>query len=124
MNLTIVDNRWGLVGVRLAAPEGDDVAAAALGPGPFLSGLLATFEAFWRMAVTITSGTEADETAGAPTQDTKRLLSYLSAGLTDEAIARQFDVSQRTVARRITRLQAILGAQTRFQLGVQASRQG
>ncbi|NUR97005.1 MAG: LuxR family transcriptional regulator, partial [Kribbellaceae bacterium] len=33
-------------------------------------------------------------------------------------------VSERTVARRIGRLQEALGAQTRFQLGVQASRQG
>jgi DNA-binding CsgD family transcriptional regulator len=124
VNLTIVDQRWAVVGVRSEEPDGDDVAAAALGPGPFLSGLLATFEAFWRMAVPITNSTESHDATGGPTEDTRRLLSYLSAGLTDEAIARQFDVSQRTVARRITRLQEILGAQTRFQLGVQASRQG
>ena len=46
------------------------------------------------------------------------------AGLTDESIAREFGVSERTIARRIGRLQEALGAQTRFQLGVQASRQG
>jgi hypothetical protein len=33
-------------------------------------------------------------------------------------------VSERTVARRISRLPETLGSQTRFQLGVQASRQG
>lgn len=51
-------------------------------------------------------------TAG-PSLEAKRLLTYLSAGLTDESIAR-----------RIGRLQEALGAQARFQLGVQASRQG
>jgi DNA-binding CsgD family transcriptional regulator len=60
----------------------------------------------------------------APNSETKRLLTCLSAGLTDESIAREFGVSERTIARRISRLQETLGAQTRFQLGVQASRQG
>jgi DNA-binding NarL/FixJ family response regulator len=78
------------------------------------------FDALRRMAVPITSGTE---TSGARALETKRLLTYLSAGLTDESIAREFGVSERTIARRISRLQETLGAQTRFQLGVQASRQ-
>ncbi|MFE7393699.1 response regulator transcription factor [Streptomyces sp. NPDC057582] len=60
----------------------------------------------------------------APTDDTRQLLTYLSGGLTDESIARELGVSERTVARRIARLQEVLGAQTRFQLGVQASRRG
>jgi DNA-binding NarL/FixJ family response regulator len=71
----------------------------------------------------ITRGTEASDVAGAPSVETKRWLTYLSAGLTDESIAREFGVSERTIARRISRLQETLGAQTRFQLGVQASRQ-
>ncbi|MFI6060373.1 hypothetical protein [Streptomyces sp. NPDC051286] len=36
----------------------------------------------------------------------------------------ELGVSERTVARRIARLQEVLGAQTRFQLGVQAGRRG
>ncbi|MFE3902834.1 helix-turn-helix transcriptional regulator [Streptomyces sp. NPDC059153] len=54
----------------------------------------------------------------------RQLLSYLSAGLTDESIARELGVSYRTVTRRIARLQEMLGARTRFQLGVQAGRRG
>jgi hypothetical protein len=46
VNLTIADARCGVVDVRSEEPDGDDVAAAALGPGPFRSGLPATFEAF------------------------------------------------------------------------------
>lgn len=56
--------------------------------------------------------------------DDRRLLTLLSAGLTDHAIARDLGVSERTVRRRITRLQAVLGGRTRFQLGVQAARRG
>lgn len=45
-------------------------------------------------------------------------------GLTDKAIASDLEVSERTVRRRISQLQELLGSQTRFQLGVQASRHG
>ncbi|MET9317100.1 hypothetical protein ABZX12_35235 [Kribbella sp. NPDC003505] len=66
-----------------------------------------------RSARPITSRTELHDVTTGPSLEAKRLLTYLSAGLTDESIAR-----------RIGRLQEALGAQSRFQLGVQASRQG
>lgn len=122
MNLTIVDQRWALVAARAPVAGKDRITAVVVHHSPFLSGLTGIFESFWRMAVPITS-TETSEFSG-PTSETKRLLTYLSAGLTDESIAREFGVSERTIARRISRLQETLGAQTRFQLGVQASRQG
>lgn len=120
LNLTIVDDRWALVSARTTVGEITSTAAMVVHHSPFLAGLVGVFDALWRMAVPITSGTE---TSGAPALETKRLLTYLSAGLTDESIAREFGVSERTIARRISRLQETLGAQTRFQLGVQASRQ-
>jgi len=88
---------------------------------PLLAGLVGVFEVFWRMAVPITGDAIGGRTLD---PESRRLLSYLSAGLTDESIAREFGISERTVARRISRLQETLGAQTRFQLGVQAARQG
>ncbi len=120
LNLTIVDDRWALVSARTTVGEITSTAAMVVHHSPFLAGLVGVFDALWRMAVPITSGTE---TSGAAALETKRLLTYLSAGLTDESIAREFGVSERTIARRISRLQETLGAQTRFQLGVQASRQ-
>ncbi|NUS62020.1 MAG: AsnC family transcriptional regulator [Saccharothrix sp.] len=42
----------------------------------------------------------------------------MRTGATDRAIARELGVSERTVHRRIARLQALLGAHSRFQLGV------
>ena len=68
------------------------------------------FEALWRIAVSITSGTELNDVTAGPDLELKRLLTYLSAGRTDESIAREFGVSERTVAR----LQEALGAQARF----------
>ncbi|GAA1588139.1 LuxR family transcriptional regulator [Kribbella sancticallisti] len=123
LNLTIVDDRWALLSARTPVGEIASTAAMVVHHSPFLTGLVGLFDAFWRMAVPITSGTETSDSIGAPSLETKRLLTYLSAGLTDESIAREFGLSERTIARRISRLQEALGAQTRFQLGVQASRQ-
>jgi hypothetical protein len=123
LNLTIVDDRWALLSARTTVGEIVSTAAMVVHHSPFLTGLIGLFDAFWRMAVPITSGVETSAAVGAPSLETKRLLTYLSAGLTDESIAREFGVSERTIARRISRLQETLGAQTRFQLGVQASRQ-
>ncbi|WP_432937621.1 hypothetical protein ACQPXM_25455 [Kribbella sp. CA-253562] len=123
LNLTVVDDRWALVSARATVGGIVNTAAMVVHHSPFLTGLIGVFDALWRVSVPITGGTENTEAIGAPALETKRLLTYLSAGLTDESIAREFGVSERTVARRISRLQEILGAQTRFQLGVQASRQ-
>jgi hypothetical protein len=123
LNLTIVDDRWALLAARTTVGEIVNSAAMVVHHSPFLTGLVGIFDALWRVSVPITGGTENTEVIGAPALETKRLLTYLSAGLTDESIAREFGVSERTIARRISRLQETLGAQTRFQLGVQASRQ-
>jgi DNA-binding NarL/FixJ family response regulator len=56
-----------------------------------------------------------------PTVDTQRLLRLMRTGATDRAIARELDVSLRTLNRRIARLQSLLGVQSRFQLGVLAA---
>jgi len=119
MNLAIVDDRWALVAARASVAGHHRVAALVVHDSPLLAGLAGIFEVFWKMAVPITS----DPGAG-PDPETRRLLGYLSAGLTDESIAREMGVSERTVARRISRLQEMAGVQTRFQLGVQASRHG
>ncbi len=42
----------------------------------------------------------------------------------DEAIARQLDMGARTLQRRVAHLLGLLGAETRFQAGIQASRLG
>ncbi|WP_230885623.1 helix-turn-helix domain-containing protein [Streptomyces spinoverrucosus] len=57
--------------------------------------------------------------------DTQReLLALLAAGLKDEAIARRMGVHVHTVRRRIADLLETLDAETRFQAGALATRQG
>jgi DNA-binding CsgD family transcriptional regulator len=121
LKLVIADSDRALIAVPTVT--GGNVVALLIHPSVLLSALIELFEAFWRMAVSITPGGHED-TREEPTTATRRLMALLSAGLTDESIARELGVSERTVHRRVSRLQQLLGAQTRFQLGVQASRRG
>jgi len=59
-----------------------------------------------------------------PTDATRHLLRLMRTGAIDETIARELRVSLRTVHRRITRLQNLLGARSRFELGVVACERG
>ena len=52
------------------------------------------------------------------------LLQQLAAGAQDEQIARRLGVSLRTVRRRVADLMSELGAESRFQAGVEASKRG
>lgn len=120
LNVLVCDDRFAVVSV--AAPNRTGHHSVVVQPSGLLDGLIGVFESYWRMAVPLPSAGEAVESEA--TAEGRQLLSYLSAGLTDESIARELGVSERTVARRIARLQEMLGAKTRFQLGVQASRRG
>ncbi|MFF3669539.1 replication-relaxation family protein [Microtetraspora malaysiensis] len=122
MNLALCDNRFAVVSVT--APDRAGHHSVVVQPSGLLDALIGIFESHWRMAVPLPPAGEAVESGASPTSEARQLLSYLSAGLTDESIARELGVSERTVARRIARLQEVLGARTRFQLGVQASRCG
>ncbi|MFJ6772826.1 LuxR family transcriptional regulator [Kitasatospora sp. NPDC091257] len=123
LNMGICDDRFALV----CPPAGDWDRRhhIVVRRSDLLDSLIGVFESFWQIAVPLPAAVEAADDAGtAPGVESRQLLTYLSGGLTDESIAREIGVSERTVARRITRLQELLGARTRFQLGVQASRRG
>lgn len=121
MNLLISDDRFALIVVRVPAARLAD--GIVVHTSDLLDTLIGVFEAFWRLAVPVSASTSPSQVDRESTE-TRRLLTNLAAGLTDQAIARDLDVSERTVRRRISQLQELLGAQTRFQLGVQASRHG
>jgi DNA-binding NarL/FixJ family response regulator len=87
-----------------------------------LCALLALFERYWEAAAPFGGERrDPDEELGAGDRE---LLRLLAKGLTDEAAGRQLGVSQRTVRRRISDLTDQLGAGSRFQAGVLASRRG
>lgn len=101
--------------------------------------LVELFERMWREAVPMypqaTLPAAAPEPVGdlAPEEDgehmdleleDRRLLALLAAGLKDDAIARQFGTSPRSLRRRLRHLFDELNAETRFQAGVQPRRRG
>lgn len=82
--------------------------------------LLLLFEQLWERATPV-----ADlEGADADTRLRGYLLQQLAAGEHDEQIARRLGLSLRTVRRRVAGLMSELGADTRFQAGVEAARRG
>ncbi|SHF49200.1 Sugar-specific transcriptional regulator TrmB [Jatrophihabitans endophyticus] len=58
------------------------------------------------------------------TAEEQAILALIGSGLTDEAIAARLDISVRSLRRRSQRLLAELGAENRFQAGVEAARRG
>jgi DNA-binding CsgD family transcriptional regulator len=77
------------------------------------------FELLWDRAVV------PDLDRGEPLLDLRRfLLEQLGAGAHDEQIARKLGISLRTVRRRVSALMTELGADSRFQAGVEAARRG
>jgi hypothetical protein len=133
--LAVVDRRRAL----LPLGTGTELTAALMvRPSPLLDALIEVFETQFAKGMPVpravrsngrTEGPESGREASAePAGDARAvwegLLTMLSAGMTDEAIARQLGVSARTVQRRISDLMESLGSRNRFQAGVQAVRHG
>lgn len=121
MKLLIFDDDHALIVLNRRGEGSDSVMANAIVvyPSPLLAALTEMFESVWEMSVPITPA-PAPGDAG---DEGLRLLSMLAAGSPDASIARHLGVSERTVQRRIARLQQQHGVQSRFQLGFQIARQ-
>ena len=88
--------------------------------GALVEALILLFEELWSRAAPVP---ELD--LGEARPDLRRfLLRLLAAGQKDEQIARALGMSLRTVRRRIADLMSELGADSRFQAGVEAVRRG
>lgn len=120
MNLLMADDHLAMLVVRVPSQRRAD--GLVIHPSDLFDSMIGLFDAFWRLAIPVSSGSEAGLMADSP--ETVRLLTNLAAGLTDQAIASDLQVSDRTVRRRISELQKMLGAQSRFQMGIQAVRHG
>jgi len=115
--LVIADDTAGLV--QLADGEdGSPRAAVVLDPA-VLDTLVHCFDLAWSLSLPLSSSLEA-ATGPEPLDPVDRqLVSLLLAGYTDAAVARQLELSERTVQRRISALMLALGVGTRIQLGWQ-----
>ncbi|MDO5628091.1 MAG: hypothetical protein Q4G43_07200 [Mobilicoccus sp.] len=116
IKMVLADGDAALV-VRLTPCE--RIEGFVVQPGLLLDTLAGFFDTLWQLALPVRPSVEDGEAA-----DVSAVLRGLALGLTDEAIGRELGVSERTVARRIARLQQIYATRSRFQLGVQAARLG
>lgn len=95
---------------------------------PLLDSLITLFETLWRVAVPLPRGgdelAQVLESRDQPVPRDLQVLTLLAGGATDESIARQLGMSTRTIERRVRAMLDRLGAETRFQAGVQAARRG
>ncbi|MEU4196739.1 helix-turn-helix domain-containing protein [Kribbella sp. NPDC026611] len=98
--------------------------AAIIGRGQLLDALLALFESHWEAATPVRlhhQQTDSDEPEAL--DDSERLLlSMLVAGVPDKSIATQLGISRRTVQRRLDRMMALAGVDTRTGLAYQAAK--
>lgn len=86
-----------------------------------IGALTLLFENLWERAVPV-PGLEGLNGEGV--SDRRLLLDQLAAGAKDEQIARALGLSLRTVRRRVAEVLGELGADSRFQAGVEAARRG
>jgi hypothetical protein len=129
IKLVLADSDLALVPL-VVAPVGDP-GAVMLQRSGLVSALDALFENIWAQAyplelnnlVGATAPTEGEGTDGPSVLD-RTILTLMLAGLSDQAVASQLDLSLRTVQRRLRCLQDLAGVQTRMQLGWHAARHG
>lgn len=117
MKMMLVDDVVGLAARVL--PE-QRIESFLIRPSLLLDTLHSFFDTLWQLAIPIQPTQAADDSA----EEGLMVLRGLAAGLTDDAIARELGISERTVARRIARLQETFATRSRFQLGMQAARRG
>lgn len=94
-------------------------------PG-LVAGFLNLFHRAWQDAEDLpwlAEGTEQRPASKISLQD-KMILELLASGCTDETSARELGVSVRHLRRTISRLIQELGANSRFEAGVEAARRG
>lgn len=118
MKLIVADDRRAVLVLHCDERRGDPMGVR-VGPSPTLDLLVKTFDSLWSMAtpISVNPSESLDERDRA-------ILTLMSMGATDDTIARRLGLSRRTVVRRTASLLERLGASTRFQAGVQATRRG
>jgi DNA-binding CsgD family transcriptional regulator len=116
--------------VPLVADEPAYHDCAIVRGSTLISALTTCFDALWGRSVPLSTGAGTGTDPAATTDEEspsaleRRIVRMLAAGIKDAAIARQLDVSNRTINRYMDRVMGKLGASTRFQAGLQAARHG
>ena len=124
LKMVIVDRRTAVIPLTASA-QGTRSTAALVRRSLLCDALVELFEANWDQAAPVfAAGVSSADIHPEISPADQALLHLLHAGLKDDAIARNLDISERTLRRRITELTTRLGASSRFQAGAQAVRRG
>ncbi|MCL3997069.1 helix-turn-helix transcriptional regulator [Streptomyces lavenduligriseus] len=120
MRLLIVDHEVAVIPgeTRACLPT-----ALLLRSAPVVRALHALFEAYWKDAEPFGTEPKDAPTVG-PTAQERAVLRLLADGCKDETVARALGISVRTERRMVAELTARLGASSRFELAVKATRSG
>ncbi|MBI4729581.1 MAG: hypothetical protein HY775_08810 [Acidobacteria bacterium] len=122
MKMVVADRRVALLPLSL---QKADTGALVVHRSMLLDALTTLFEILWAQATPVGFGGTLPDVQGPSLSDEDHdLLLLLATGLKDQAIARQLGIGLRTLARRISALMTSLGAETRFQAGLEAARRG
>ncbi|GAA0268297.1 hypothetical protein GCM10010302_02520 [Streptomyces polychromogenes] len=133
LRMIIIDDDLAFVPAPTAASDGvgDNSSALLIRDRRIVRILELLYEHSWDRGLQLLPMAEAaEESSGAdaepwqPTGRHQELLRLLSAGSTDDVISRRLGVSERTVRRLVAELLEQLGADSRFQAGVNAVRKG
>jgi len=116
--MIVVDGQVGVL--PLLGRAGAPGAVFVREPGT-LQALRALFDAYWAVATPIALVVRSDSTC---TTAEAAVLRLLASGAKDEAVARQLNVSVRTVRRHISAVMVRLNATSRFEAGVRAAALG
>lgn len=117
LRMIVIDRETAFVPL---VPHRSEVGAVVLhGAGP-TAALLALFEQVWLEATPLDCPPQETE-PGSDRQE-REVLRLLAQGLTDEAVSARLGVSVRTTRRIVAKVMERLGARSRFQAGVMASR--
>jgi Bacterial regulatory proteins, luxR family len=124
LKMTLFDDTAAILPLR----QPPDVESRLLVYNPvLLDALSALFEMYWDQALPLQVSQGRAELSGAgdePPPGERQLLVLLVAGLTDQDIATQLGISDRTVRSRVRAMMDRLDATTRFQAGYQAVLRG
>ncbi|GAA2833998.1 helix-turn-helix domain-containing protein [Kribbella solani] len=123
VRIAIVDRSTAICPlVRDDEPELGEPSAAIISRGQLLDALLALFESYWEAATPVRLQPDQTQTVDGLDDSERLLLSLLVAGVPDKSIATQLGISRRTVQRRLDRLMAMAGVDTRTGLSFQAAK--
>ncbi len=124
LKLAIIDGEWAMLPLLHAHGQIPE-AVVIVRRSVLLDSLIALFESVWQHAVEVKPRTDEEQLlAGTPEGELRQLAHLLAAGMTDTAIARHLDISERTLRRRLKDLMDELGVDSRFAAGVTAVERG